>query len=304
MKGVHPHIWKFLCIFLITAILTSILFRFTGDKKLSVTKGNTKQPVVCTPEDFRESAFIKEVKTNETLFLPSKTTLEKLSHEEIAKFYHRYINNIQYFCKSKLRLGKVGDTGWDICDEVQFRPKQPCLVYSFGISNDFTFDDTIAERYGCEVHSFDTRMGKKSYRRNRLSYFHAFGVAGTKKVNEDGTELLTYGSVLLKLKHTEKVVSILKLAIESLEWEVLENMLETRLLSGIDNLAVEFHLERSSFETDRDTYARALLVFKNLYDNGFRIFWTRANTLCRFISACSKEWRTNCHLVNFVRVKS
>ena len=30
----------------------------------------------------------------------------------------------------------------------------PCLVYSFGIANQWEFDDTMADR-GCEVHSFD-----------------------------------------------------------------------------------------------------------------------------------------------------
>ena len=29
-----------------------------------------------------------------------------------------------------------------------------CLVYSFGVGEDFTFDDAMAKR-GCEVHSFD-----------------------------------------------------------------------------------------------------------------------------------------------------
>ena len=102
----------------------------------------------------------------------------------------------------------------------------------------------------------------------------------------------------------QKTISILKLAIESLEWEVLANLLETGQLRNTDNLVVDFHLERSSSETDWSTYAKAVLVLKDLYDSGFRIFWTRQNTLCRFLSACKKEWRTNCHTVNFVRMKS
>ena len=102
----------------------------------------------------------------------------------------------------------------------------------------------------------------------------------------------------------QKTISILKLAIESLEWEVLANILETGQLKNTDNLVVDFHLERSSMETDRNTYAKALQVLKDLYETGFRIFWTRQNTLCRFLSACKKEWRTNCHTVNFVKVKS
>lgn len=304
MKGVHPHIWKFLCIFLVTAILTSILFRFSGKKQPSIPDQHTRQPVVCITEDSQDTAFKKAVKENETLYLPSKSTLVTLTREEMAMFYHRYINNIQYFCKSKLRLGKVGNGGWDVCDEAQYRPKQPCLIYSFGVGDYFSFDDAVIEKYGCEVHSFDTRMGTKSYQRKNSDYFHAFGVAATKKINDDGTELLTYTSIQQKLKHTERKISLLKLAIESLEWEVLDSMLDSGQLSDTNSLAVEFHLERSSSETDVNTYTQALLVLKKLYDAGFRIFWTRQNGLCRFQSACTKEWRTNCHKVSFVRVRS
>ena len=46
-------------------------------------------------------------------------------------------------------------------------------------------------------------MGTKSYQRKNSDYFHAFGVAATKKINDDGTELLTYTSIQQKLKHTE-----------------------------------------------------------------------------------------------------
>ena len=71
----------------------------------------------------------------------------------------------QYHCTQSEYLGgrnKVayGDGAYDLCTEKQFWPfpdeksKTKCLVYSFGIANDFTFDDVMAKR-GCEVHSFD-----------------------------------------------------------------------------------------------------------------------------------------------------
>ncbi|CAG5129790.1 unnamed protein product, partial [Candidula unifasciata] len=41
-----------------------------------------------------------------------------------------------------------------ICFDKPLGPKPPCLVYSFGIDNDFSFDDAMAEA-GCEVFSFD-----------------------------------------------------------------------------------------------------------------------------------------------------
>ncbi|XP_071134989.1 uncharacterized protein [Mytilus edulis] len=49
------------------------------------------------------------------------------------------------------------DGGWNVCHDKPYRPPVPCLVYSFGINNDFSFDDFIVKPYGCDVHSFDPR---------------------------------------------------------------------------------------------------------------------------------------------------
>ncbi|XP_060068520.1 probable methyltransferase-like protein 24, partial [Ylistrum balloti] len=65
------------------------------------------------------------------------------------------LSTIQTVCKTPRRFGKITDSGWDICVEPKYLPRNKCLVYSFGIANDFPFDDDIARYYNCEVHSFD-----------------------------------------------------------------------------------------------------------------------------------------------------
>ena len=54
-------------------------------------------------------------------------------------------DGVYYVCKDKAT--------WPYPDQT----KQKCLVYSFGISWDFKFDDAIANM-GCEVHAFDPCM--------------------------------------------------------------------------------------------------------------------------------------------------
>ena len=93
------------------------------------------------------------------------------------------------------------------------------------------------------------------------------------------------------------------MSIDSLEWDVLYDMLESRQLGVIDNLVVEFNLDNGASETARETYSKALSVLKKLFDSEFRIFWTRQNARCGFVSKCKKQWRTNCHLVSFVRLR-
>jgi len=58
-----------------------------------------------------------------------------------------------------LKTGMIGDGAYDLCIEEQFWPLKnskdyKCLMYSFGVGNDFSFDDEMAKK-GCEVHSFD-----------------------------------------------------------------------------------------------------------------------------------------------------
>ena len=68
-------------------------------------------------------------------------------------------------CSRKLRLGNLGDGGWEICDDSKVRPAKDCVVYSFGINYDFSFDDYVAKTYGCHVHSFDPRMDDETHKR-------------------------------------------------------------------------------------------------------------------------------------------
>ena len=51
----------------------------------------------------------------------------------------------------------------------------PCLVYSFGIANDFSFDDRMG-KLGCEVQAFDPSMNTESYRRRDNVSFGNIGL--------------------------------------------------------------------------------------------------------------------------------
>jgi hypothetical protein len=44
-------------------------------------------------------------------------------------------------------------------------PAGDCVVYSFGINNEWSFDDNM-KRYGCQVYAFDPSMKAKDYDRS------------------------------------------------------------------------------------------------------------------------------------------
>lgn len=58
------------------------------------------------------------------------------------------------------RFGPHDDGGWDICMDLPYAFSESCLIYSFGIDNDFSFEEAVEKRFNCEIHSFDPRYTK------------------------------------------------------------------------------------------------------------------------------------------------
>ena len=52
-----------------------------------------------------------------------------------------------------------------------------CLVYSFGINNQWTFDDAMDQMH-CQVYSFDPSMGVADHNRTDRIHFYSIGLSG------------------------------------------------------------------------------------------------------------------------------
>ena len=52
-----------------------------------------------------------------------------------------------------------------------------CLVYSFGINNQWTFDDAMDQMH-CQVYSFDPSMGVADHNRTDRIHFYGIGLSG------------------------------------------------------------------------------------------------------------------------------
>ena len=112
----------------------------------------------------------------------------------------------------------------------------PCLVYSFGIANQWEFDDSMADR-GCEVHSFDPTGSTMSVHQAHKHpsgrvHFHGWGLssdapARCAKGKGNGARRFvggTYGAltgplysldrIRQKLGHVGRRISVLKIDCE------------------------------------------------------------------------------------------
>jgi len=87
-----------------------------------------------------------------------------------------------------------------------------CLVYSFGVAADWTFEDAVAEM-GCKVFAFDPTVDYPETRSNNIK-FKKQGVAA--KSSADG-RLMTLGEFFAANGHSTSTITYLKMDVEGSE---------------------------------------------------------------------------------------
>lgn len=241
---------------------------------------------------------------NDTVVLPSKEAMQKMDQGALGDLYHRYINSLQIFCRKVIRLGKLDDGGWDFCDDYRFRPRNNCLVYSYGIQFDFSFDDAIVKKYNCEVHSFDPSMKVGDHKHGQNVFFHATGLSGDNNPSR-GTnwKMRTLQKQREELGHSKRPMDVLKVDIEEWEWMAVPQMISSGALDDVRQFAIELHITLN-IEPDARKYLLGLSILKDLYDKGFRIFWTHRNLWCKFSPRNGAPQRSGCHEVSFVNINN
>uniref|UniRef100_H2Z5M5 Methyltransferase domain-containing protein n=1 Tax=Ciona savignyi TaxID=51511 RepID=H2Z5M5_CIOSA len=81
------------------------------------------------------------------------------SASQTFSVFWEFVYNRTYKCNDVVEVGgkEDGDGGYPLCSDAKLwvaPTSRRCLVYSFGVGDDFSFDEGMAGR-GCEVHSFD-----------------------------------------------------------------------------------------------------------------------------------------------------
>ncbi|XP_071535230.1 uncharacterized protein [Panulirus ornatus] len=167
-----------------------------------------------------------------------------------------------YHCKKLLRMGGFycnhkPDGEKHVCHDPNLYPDNDyCMVYSFGVGHDFTFDMQI-DKFGCQVFAFDSDLYHShypTYITERLTFYKVrvgtYFLKATQYQLHDmaaGPFVVEYWpipAIMAKLGHTHHQLHYLKLDIEGDEWTVLEKSLfQTDILEGTQQLALEVHLD-------------------------------------------------------------
>ncbi|XP_037785565.1 methyltransferase-like protein 24 isoform X1 [Penaeus monodon] len=223
----------------------------------------------------------------------------------------------------KLCRGKL-DGDKKLCLDPFVRPtSNSCLVYSFGIGYDFSFDAAMG-KYGCQVFSFDDDSAHALLDRNpfprvkflRFRLAAGRGVKVERSYNPATKSEYIYlyrplDNIMYLLGHSTANVDVLKIDVDGPEWEIFEDSIfKTDVLERTKQLSMEIHLGvflDPHLDTGlplSQTLQKYTRVLRGLEDRGFHLTHHEPNLFHpkyvqfanRTFNACYEVLFVNTHL--------
>lgn len=180
-------------------------------------------------------------------------------------FGRRHVNasvNVGDFASRDIVPENGLDGHYAVClDPIPVSPRPDhCTVYSFGIKNEWSFDDAF-EKYGCEVFSFDPAMQNGTEDFDRSPKIHFFSLALSDV--DMGKKGRTLSTIMRILRHS--AIDHIKIDIEGNEWRIIPQLVGSGVLEKVKQLAIEIHLNPNE---NLGYYRRMVGAIKSLEDHG------------------------------------
>jgi hypothetical protein len=162
--------------------------------------------------------------------------------------------------------GLAGQKAVCIDPEVAPKPGQ-CLVYSFGINGDWSFDEKMS-RYGCDVYAFDPSMdmGPHDHSPGNVHFYNWALGDRNEYDNHFNWTIYSLSTIYKKLSalHGPKIIDYLKIDIEYSEWIALPQMIASGMLANVRQLGMEVHLNKADTLEQHVLWAKLLRTIEKM----------------------------------------
>lgn len=180
------------------------------------------------------------------------------------------------------RIGVMADGGKYVCGlpRVKQARKDKCVVYSFGVERESSFEAEILETTECEIFMYDFSVDKFGPQIEAMNatmqaraHFHQFGVGGKDEII-DNNQFYTLETLMNQNGHDW--IDILKIDTEGAEFKILPDVI-THFGNGnlpFGQLLLEIHADQMENAYKVDDFAA---WWEMLEDAGLRAFTSELN---------------------------
>ena len=157
-------------------------------------------------------------------------------------------------CPLRERFGKFSEGGKVLCNFAAVATDKNCVVFSFGVRDDISFEVDLMKRSHCKIFAFDPSVqslpdgsqSMKSCNGQSAIHFNSVGIGAvsTTSIDEKTQFKLSNLADLMSQVNVEKI-DLLKMDIEGGEWEVFRQLSSSGILRNVDQLSIELHFKQS-----------------------------------------------------------
>lgn len=202
------------------------------------------------------------------LYFFLSSTNDFVQSKKMSKYRAKVEDFRHYECKDIRRIGGIPDHvraspeplgridgAWFVCfDKIAKPTAKKCNVLSFGINIDDYFDHEMANKYGCEVHSFDPFIESSRIQSIRDEHnitgekvkisrhwtFYKIGIS-SHSVHSNTSHLMSFDDILILTKTKNKIIDVFKIDIEGEEKKVFETWDIEYVCRYVKQFVIETH---------------------------------------------------------------
>jgi len=210
---------------------------------------------------------LNSIEAEKILSLKNLDTSKISNKDAKLLFFQTLAFPLQSVCKVLKRIGghwlkRQVDGDKFICMD-NLLVKDKCLIYSFGISNDWTFEDLMdSAGFGCQIHAYDHTIKDMPSKRGQQIHYSKTGIGF-------GPNLKSLSQLIEENNHKDETIEYLKIDVEGTEFTDggFKDWIQSGALKNVNQIALELHVVQK--KANERQYIELLEILKDLYKLGF-----------------------------------